>query len=217
MPSAIVETATKGSAISAPVGADVRNAASVRVPFQAVGDRLAWLEAFVTRIAGALTDIITTGILSPPDDVEINLEAGFLDITGNDDYGLRIGTGAKFIPNGRIENHCFDGTGGYGRANKRVQGTIAPAGGSTTDVDATIHDMVWVNPAAACNIRIDGTPAIAYQPGDHITIQNSSIYTIDVKNPAGTTLVQLTVANNWATMILAEDGTTWKLGPSKTG
>lgn len=69
MPSPIVETPSEGDAISAPVGADPRTAASVRTPFQAVGNRLKFLENFydmikVFRTGGVLTmlgDVIWNG------------------------------------------------------------------------------------------------------------------------------------------------------------
>lgn len=50
MPSNIVETPSQGDAISAPLDADLRNANSVRVPFQSVGNRLKFLENFYDAI-----------------------------------------------------------------------------------------------------------------------------------------------------------------------
>lgn len=212
MPSAIVETATKATPIDAPVGADPRTAASVRTPLQAVGNRLAWLEAFVTRIVGALTDVSSTGILEPTDDVIVDLDNGFWTFKSTSgDYALVIDATTKLIVNGRIGGHCFDGTGGNGRANRRVS-TIAPAAASTTDVDPTLHDLVWVNAAGGCSIRIEPDPSVAYKIGDHITIKSTTIFVIDVKNPAGVTLAQLQTGNDWVEIVLAEDGVTWKVG-----
>lgn len=55
MPSAIVETATKGTPINAPVGADPRTAASVRTPLQTVGNRLKFLEDFYDFMVAFVT------------------------------------------------------------------------------------------------------------------------------------------------------------------
>ena len=139
MPSNIVETASKGDAISVPVGADVRNAASVRTPFQSVGNRLKWLEAFVTRIAGAATDLITTGILKPPNDFKLDLGSTNLEIIGDDDGNVHLGGvngspgGVQLFCNGLLGAHLFT-AGRTGRANRKTL-NIAPASGSTTLVD----------------------------------------------------------------------------------
>lgn len=50
MPSAIVETPSKGDLINAPIGADPRTAASVRTPLQSIGNRLKFLENFYDAI-----------------------------------------------------------------------------------------------------------------------------------------------------------------------
>lgn len=68
MPSAIVETPTKGSVINAPVGADPRTAASVSTPFQAVGNRLKYLENRDDELA----PLIEGGTLEPAAPVTID-------------------------------------------------------------------------------------------------------------------------------------------------
>lgn len=67
MPSAIVETAGKGEVINAPVGADVRNAASIRTALQPVGNRLKFLENFYDLVKAWSLG----GTITPSGDVTI--------------------------------------------------------------------------------------------------------------------------------------------------
>ncbi len=208
MPTNIIETPVKGTTIEVPIGTDKRKASSLMAAWQAIANRLKFLEDWHT----VLNVLIEGGTLTPEDDVTVALTGGHLTFTGNTDYGIVLGTDTFLIANGRMRGALFAGAGGSGRANKRVQGTIAPVAASTTEVDASTFDHVWVNPGGDCNIQIENAPATAYVVGDHITVQNVSISTVDVKNPAGTTLIQL-IGPSWCTMVLAEDGTTWRVGP----
>lgn len=175
MPSNIVETATKGTAISAPLDADARNAASVRIPFQAVGNRLAWLEAFVSRVAGAAVDVVTTAVLVPVGNLTLRLTGGSLIIDGNDDYNIHLGGlsgspgGVQLFAYGNMASHLFT-AGRTGRPNRKVQ-VITPAAG-TTNIDPTYYDTIFVTPSVGCSLKI--TPTGTPVAGDWIEVVSLS-------------------------------------------
>lgn len=190
MPSNIVETATKGSAISAPIGADVRNAASVRTPFQAVGDRLAWLEALVTRLCGTATNIITTALLVPNGTVTLNLGAANLEIIGDDDGNIYLGGvgnspgGVQMYANGNMASHMFTG-GRTGRANRKPDATLTGAG--PFNIRPDLYDTFICSGSGAIIVNID--PAGSYVTGEHFRIVNlatSNGYTVAIKSASGT-------------------------------
>jgi hypothetical protein len=189
MPSAIVETPVQGTPIDAPLDADLRNAASVRVPFQATGNRLNWLEAFVKRIGGIATDLITTALLIPAGNLTLRLTGGNLIFDGNDDYNVYLGGiggtpgGVQLFANGNMAGQMFT-KGRTGRANRKPNATLTGAG--PFDIRPDLYDTYQVSASGACVINID--PAGTYAEGDSFRVVNlatSNGYTIAIKSGGG--------------------------------
>jgi hypothetical protein len=204
----VEDGATYPASVTVPEDGDARNAASVVVGFQALANRL----AHIMLKMGAW---ILGGTITPADDVTVHLSGGPLTFTGIDDYNVIIGAGTKFSPSGRIGNHCFDGDGGIGRANRRID-VIAPAAGPT-DLDPTQHDVVYATPSATAVLRISPTPSVAYVRGDHIKVHKNGIsFTLELTNPSGGTLgtIDAALGNGWIEAIY--DGTTWRQGENRT-
>lgn len=206
MPSAIVETPSQGDAINAPVGADVRNAASVRVPFQAVGNRLKFLEDFYD-FAKAL---VLGGTLAPAADVVVNMQTaptneGWL-FTSTDPRKVRFSGGALLAPGRRVVGPLF-APGTDGRANKRVQRV---ATGSPFAFNALVYDTLYCTPSADVIATLS---AVTYELDDSFTVFNTSgSFTVTVKEPGGSTLIAVQTADAapaWAEFIY--NGTTWNV------
>jgi hypothetical protein len=200
MPSAITETPTKGTPISAPVGADLRTAASVRTPFQAVGNRLAFLEQLFdafTWAADAVWTVADGKMLKIRGD-EAGAQSGVFDLSRVITKFDKLVTGALF-------------QNGYtGRANKKP--VTLPAQGANVTGDPTLHDVWDITPTAAINFTVD--PAGTYVTGESCRIVNRSQVSgrkITVKNPAGTTIGEVLHNSNsdfprYVDVLLNENG-----------
>jgi hypothetical protein len=154
------------------------------------------------------------GTVTPAGALNLSLLSGHLTINSNDDWGLMIGPNAKLFANGRIGNHCFDGDGGYGRANKRVR--IENLGADGT-FDPTLHDRALMTPVGA-HRSFQVLTSITPEIGDHCVVVNySATYQITVKNQLGNTMIILApnTVPAWAEVIW--DGTFWIVGPSFPG
>jgi hypothetical protein len=185
MPSAITETASKGDPISAPVGADLRTAASVRTPFQAVGNRLAFLEQLFdafTWAADAIWTVADGKVLKIRGD-EAAAQSGVFDLSRVITKFDKLVTGALF-------------QNGYtGRANKKP--VTLSAQGTNVIGDPTLHDVWDITPTAAINFTID--PAATYVTGESFRLVNRSQVsgrTITLKDPAGVTFGQVLINSN---------------------
>lgn len=192
MPSNIVETATKGSAISAPLDADLRNAASVRTPLQSVGNRLAWLEAVVSRLFGTSATANAAGTsLVPEDNLTLDLSSGRLDIVGNDDNNINLGGvggtpgGVQLFANGNMAAHMFT-AGRTGRANKKLVNLGTSA---NQTIDPRAYDTFAYLTGAAIDVQVS-TAEVDLEDGDWFRVINkvTSAGAITVKNTAGVTL-----------------------------
>jgi hypothetical protein len=216
MPADIVETSEKGTPISAPLDADPRNAASVRTPFQSVGNRLKFLEAFYDLVTGGLAGALT-GLFQPAMALTIEMLHGDVTFDSNDDWNLAIGPNAKFNPNGRINTHCFDGNGSYGRPNRRVQ-YITPA--VNTSIDPILYDTIKVSPSADL-LDITIAPSLTPTRGDFVrVILTSTLWDCNVRAPGGGLIKKLNYAPgagriSWVECIY--DGTNWFCGPNGIG
>jgi hypothetical protein len=195
------------ASVTVPEDGDARNAASVVVGFQALANRL----AYIMLKMGAW---ILGGTITPLDDVTVHLANGHLNFTGIDDYNVIIGAGTKLSPSGRIANHCFTGTGGLGRANKRLRIENLAADGT---FDPTMHDRTLFTPTGAARsitISTSTTPVV----GDHCVVQNNSgTYQLTVKNQLGNTMIILAPHTTAAWVEVIWDGTFWVVGPSFPG
>lgn len=205
MPSAIVETPSKGDAINAPIGADVRNAASVRVPFQATGNRLKFLEDWYD-LAKAW---VLGGTITPAADVVVDMQAaptneGVL-FTSADPRRVRFAGGALFAPGRRVVGPLF-APGVSGRANKKVQRV---ASGANFSFNALNYDTLLCTPSA----NIDATlAAVTYELDDSFTvINNAASFTVTVKEPGGSVL--LAVQPNLGRCEFVFNGTVWEVFP----
>ena len=222
MPTDITETAAgaKGTTISVPVGTDTRTAASLMNAWQAIGNRLAWLEAFVERIAGTEADVETTGELVPPDNLVIDLSDGRLDIIGNDDNNINLGGlagspgGVQLFCNGLLAAHLFT-EGRTGRANEKV--FVATPGANTT-IDALLYNCYLGTPSADINLQIDlagstGAGAVL-KKGDVLHVCNySTSFAISVRDPSAVQIIALAAAPSaeepaWCDVVY--NGSAWK-------
>ena len=212
MPTNIIETATKGSTVSVPIGTDKRKASTLVPGFQALSDRAAWLEALVTRLCGAATDIITTALLIPVGNITLRLTGGHLIFDGDDDFNIYLGGiggtpgGVQFFMNGFMAAHAFT-AGRTGRANRKV--VLHTAVGS---IDPRTHDLALCTPAAgAFNLEIASETYVA---GDHFRVVNYAAtggYNVAVKHPGGAALYTVPVATgsraSWADFVYT--GSAW--------
>jgi hypothetical protein len=165
MPSDIVETPVFGSAISAPIGADVRNANSVRVPFQSVGNRLKFLENFYTLMKVFLQG----GTLAPTGTLIWDLASGGITFNGDSDFAINLNSGVNVNVNARNFRGPITGvTGTDGRVPRRVQ-RVTPA--SNTVVNPTLVDVLLVDPSAPIEVKIAPTVKV---DGDWIRVVNLS-------------------------------------------
>ncbi len=164
MPASIVETASKGDAINAPLDADLRNANSVRVPFQSIGNRLKFLEDFydaffsaITFAANALWTIGNNRTLTIRRELS-GAENGVLDVSGvTVQFGERV-RGALFS------------SGFTGCANRKTATLANPA---SQDIDPTLYNT-WVitSLTSVLNLTISATPARPYTRGEWFTVTN---------------------------------------------
>lgn len=199
MPSAITETPTKGTPISAPVGADLRTAASVRTPFQAVGNRLAFLEAFYDAFFSALTFVANaTWTIA---------DGKTFKIQGDQDLG---NTGVLDL---RLVNLLLAGNtrgalvlnGNTGRVPKKY--VHQTAAGS---ISPLVSDWVGVHNSAPITLVILDTDHSQFVNGEHITfVYNSSGGTVTINNEAGSFLASLTVTGQWVTFVWNPGTNTW--------
>lgn len=195
MPTNIIETATKGSTLSVPVGTDKRKASSLTAAWQAIANRLLWLETFVSRIAGAATDVITTGLLVPVGNITLRLTTGGIIFDGNDDYNIHLGGvggtpgGVQLFANGNMGGHMFT-KGRSGRANLKRADHVA--GGGPYDIDPSLYNLFKFTPDSAIVVNIDPTPAYPYKDGDTFRVCNLSTTlgrTIAIKRDSGAVTV----------------------------
>lgn len=166
-----------------------------------LADRTRWL---YTR----LNPFWAGGTVAPADEVVIDLSNGYLEIVGNDDWGLRIGAGAKLWTGGRMGDHLFNGDGGYGRANYRMR--VESIGADTT-VDPTQHNLVHLTPTGANRVATIA-PSITPVRGDACKIVNfSTSFTVQVNAPGGGAILTLSAADTniraWVEVVF--DGTSW--------
>lgn len=178
MPSAIVETPSEGDAINAPLDADLRNAASVRTPFQSVGNRLNFLEALglkVFKLGGALTlaaDLVYT-IAATKALQFVGLGSVFFDAL----------SGGVFF-NQNVRGPLFT-SAATGRANRRPSAALTGAGPFTIRPD--LYDTFQCACSGAVIVNID--PTGNYVEGDTFRIVNLATnngYTVTVKSSSGT-------------------------------
>jgi hypothetical protein len=182
MPSDIVENPTKGTPLSCPVDADPRNAASVRVPFQATGNRLAFLEAFYDAFFSALA---------------IAVDATWTVATGKTLTLVGTGTGKLSLAGITVD---FNGKttgilvkqGETGRVPKKPQGGGVPLLTVSATIDPRLTDTYLCEPAAgAITLTLD---AQTYTNGEHFRVVNHQTalgYTITIRDAALTTLYVL--------------------------
>ncbi len=221
MPSAISETASKGKVINAPLDADLRNAASVREPFQAVGDRLKFLEDFYDFITGgSITALADKLFLLPGDWAAPLVLKGALRITSviGDTGGLQFNNAYLFIDlanDGRIQGPLFEqGDSAGGRANRKVDATAKVADHT---IDPTLTDVVFFNAGTS---KICAIASGTYTKGDHFRVVNRSSAggcTVVIKDPAAATIYTLPNApaiSRVGFVDIVYDGTNWVEGGS---
>jgi hypothetical protein len=192
MPSAIVETPSKGDAINAPLDADLRNAASVRVPFQATGNRLKFLENFYDAIkAWKLGGTITpAALLTIAQQVVFGTTTQFID-TAFFAGGIEVDDGGDFT--GPLS---FSGGG-------RIQypGVVVPD--SNTSVDVALQKFIYVDLAnGAHTITLTGTLA----DGDWFVVNNRSGQPQTLAGLVTATIAAATPGGSHGTMFLKIGG-----------
>lgn len=197
------DSASYPATITVPGDGDLRNAASVITGFQGLANRLAhiWVK-FANALINGGTIVFNSG-------VTLDLAAADITIAGGD---LQFTTG-NLKPTGKIINYCFTANT-PGRANRKTL-NLAPASASTTNVDPTLYNQVYVNSAAgACSVQID--PATVPVLGDEIEIVvSNSVNAVSFKNTAGVQLLSLlNTTGGWRTGSAYWDGTIWRLGAS---
>lgn len=194
--------------VQMPADGDAADASDIEASTMApLTNRTRWL-------FNRLNPIWAGGTVTPADALIFNLTGGNLEFTGNDDYNVHFGAGAKLFPNGRMGNHLFNGNGGYGRANKRLR--IENLGADGT-FDPTLHDRALMTPIGA-HRSFQVLTSVTPQIGDACVVVNySGTYQITVKNPLGGTMIILApnTVPAWAEVIW--DGTFWILGPTFPG
>lgn len=168
---------------------------TVNPPMQTLADAVAWV-----------TEPLTSGgTFSPTGGLTFDLLGGPFTITGG--YGLVIGPGAIFNPNGRVTEHLFNGTGTSGRANRRFRASTITA---DTIINPSQHDTIRLLPNAsglAAFIDPGVTPSVE---GDWMKVYNASgANTLQVKF-GPTTIVTIpattTTCLQWAEFVFSGSG-----------
>lgn len=222
MPTDIIETATKGTTISVPIGTDTRTAASLNNAWQAIGNRLLWLEEVIERLGGASATLNASGSFIPPASLVFDLSTGALSFIGNDDFNIHLGGvggspgGVQFFANGLMASHLFT-AGRTGRVNAKC---FAAAPGANTTIDVLLYNHLAYTPSADLNVQIDisgstGAGAVL-QSGDGARFINySTSFSISVRDPANAEIIALGVAASAAEPSWADvyyNGSAWKTG-----
>jgi hypothetical protein len=200
MPAAIVETPAKGSAINAPVGADVRNAASVRTPFQAVGNRLKFLEDFYDAVKAWMLG----GTITPDGGVTIDGDLTFP--TGGSAF---FATGSTLVfAGGNVLGGGLFAAGQTGDANRKLR--LITSGSGDVQVNTAAHNTVVVSGISGAMTLELTTPTYV---GAHVTIVNESASQFVTFKPQGgvTFGSNLKFASGlfWC-VDLVWDGTAWR-------
>lgn len=160
-------------------------------------------------LSNRFSPFLLGGTVEPASHLVFDLSSGKLEVVGDGDYGLEIGSGAQLLPHGRIGDYCFDGEGSYGRPNRRVR--IASLGSNTT-IDPALHDTFMLTPVDANRVVEIDTPIISPQRGDWCVVVNlSGTYTLQVNAPGGSGLFSLaaedTNVRHWVEIVY--NGTAW--------
>lgn len=172
MPAPIVETASKGDAISAPVGADVRNAASVRTPFQAVGNRLKFLENFYDVVKAWMLG----GTLTPATPVTLDGDVAF-PAGGS----LFFDAGSQLVfAGGNVLGSGMFAPGQSGDANKKPR--LITSGSGDVQVNTANHNVVIVSGISGTMTLELTTPTYV---GAHMKIVNESTSQFVAFKPQG--------------------------------
>lgn len=182
MPRTVDEsTPSKGDALSVPVGTDPRTAESLDAAWQALANRLKFLENFFDAFFSTLAFVSdATWTVANTKVLQIKAASGTatLDLS-------QINT----LFNGLVAGPLFQ-TGATGRAPKKPQ-LAAPLTANAT-VDLRVVDTVIMNPASgAITLDIENHP---YEHGAHLRVVNQATalgYTIAIRNPAGGTIYTL--------------------------
>jgi hypothetical protein len=218
MPADIVETPTFGTPISAPIDADPRNAASVRVPFQATGDRLAFLEVFYNAIKAWMLG----GTLTPAATVIVDLGPTFdLRLLGGGDLHLGDPSAAE----DPVDLYAYQGLRdalttadgpNFGRVPDKVQDLGAR--GTAFSFNPAHYTRVYVAASAAIDATI--ATSSSYVKGDRCIVHNhSGTHAVNVKKPNGVSLGTITpIGSGYLEVVYVgpDPDADWKLGVYRT-
>jgi hypothetical protein len=178
MPGLIVETPSKGDAINAPIGADPRTAASVRTPFQSVGNRLKFLENFYDAVLSTFAFVANT-IWTVPNGNTLQIKQA----SGSANLDLTL---IKTVFNRGVRGRMFT-TGQYGDATRKPLVLDDPA--SPLLFDPTLYNaLIITNLTHTLFVQLDPSAPVVASDGDWFTVvnQNASFF-VQVKQTNGST------------------------------
>lgn len=192
MPVDIVETATKGTTLSVPIGTDKRKASSLTAAWQAIANRLKFAEDFFDALTGLGSTLVIT------DDTEWEVADGkVLKIRGS------AGAGDGVLDLTLITAHYSGSAEGplvsssfSGRVPKKYERLTA-----TGTFNPMHFDYVACVPSGTMNLTFDVTDAALFEDGDHVLVVLNAAQTLNIKASGGATQVTLTTAGSWVELI----------------
>jgi len=181
----------------------------VRVPFQAIGNRLKFLENFYDLFTGGAAGALA-GVFKFASSITFDLSNGGLNLVGNDDFNINLGGvdgspgGVQLFCNGLLGGHLFT-AGRSGRANRKPLAVTA-----TSTIDPTLYDTYVC--LAVANITLT-VAAGSYVAGECFRVVNTtSGFTITLKDPAASTVFTLESrsASRNSYVDIMFNGTNWR-------